>query len=106
VSSAGEDIADDHFWLTLLQRAKFLAISLLEVMVDSTYLTLAYLWFRVVERVAGEFSHVTDVELVMLNTTKIVFGVLPPIMTVWYVIIDFAGGMKRIWEMRRKVKAG
>jgi hypothetical protein len=91
---------DDLFWPSPGRRAKFLGLILIEIMIDGAYLTGVYFWSRFIEHLAGEFEDVGGYELVMLIITKFVLTVLPAIVTLWYVILDFIGTMWRIWKRR------
>jgi hypothetical protein len=89
-----------QFWEASLRRAQFLALTLFEIVLDGLYLLLTYGWFRLVEHFAGRFEDVSGYESWLLAITKAVLTFLPIMVVWWFVIIDFMGSMRRIWERR------
>jgi hypothetical protein len=102
----GDQRPDEPFWPSLWDRIKFFAKVLLEIVIDSFYLVLVYVWTRIVGNYAGKFEPVEGYELLCLIVLKFTLTVLPTILVVWYVVVDCMGAVRRIWERRKWLKAG
>ena len=78
----------------------FFATTLLQIVLDGVYLVSVYLWTRVVGHFAGAFEDVTGYEHWLLTVTKMVLTIVPSVVVIWYVLVDFVGTLRRIWERR------
>jgi hypothetical protein len=108
---------EERFLKRLARRSKFLGEVLVELIVDGLWLAAVYGWYhfinllfdllvvwinRLVTWMGGTISAeaVDPFEYWTLFAVKAVLTVVPGLAVVFYVVIDFIGIIRRIWEKR------
>jgi hypothetical protein len=101
--TTGQEVAEpeeEPFGLLAWDRAKFFGEVILGLGIDSIFLIAAYGWYLIVHWAAGKFENVGEVEHWILVVLQYVLTIPPGLLVVLYVIIDFIGAVKRIWDKR------
>jgi hypothetical protein len=85
---------------SLFERTKFFASVVLELLIDSVYLILVYLWYLFINQITKGLS-LSGYESMLLTILKFVLLLGPAAIVLWYIVVDFIGTGRRIWEFHR-----
>lgn len=96
------DKQDEDFGGELEQRSRFLVYTLLGIILDGIWSTAVYIWFLIADKIVGpiQAKNIEEWEYWMLIGLKVLFTYVPGLLVIWYVIIDFIGAARRIWDRR------
>jgi hypothetical protein len=95
-----EQEEQESFWAPFVERVRFLAMILFEIVIDGVYILLAYAWSILIYHLAGHFEEVPGYQSLLFIITKAVLALVPSAVLLWFVVIDFIGSVIRIWRER------